>query len=272
MNNDFKFLTQKHMVCFRHKINKEKSAIENRLAGIFDKKPTFTTSDLVIFSDPPIEPGNDKILQEYKRSENDINLPASVLQDFNIKDTIILMEKHLSAAIEKSHQILEAAKGINISQKRDLLSKTEKSGKKLSIEEIYILSQKNLAKTLDNINERSRLKKVKESRLEAERQQEESKVDEQVRDIQQDLEPEPTKDSTKNANTQQSSHAAKESKPLFGLKRTANMMSKIFGADKAKQKVYSKIQKQYEEVENYVFDLAKNPDNEEKAKNHNISS
>ena len=68
------------------------------------------------------------------------------------------MEKQLSLAIEKSSQILQAAKGLNLSDKMDMLYKNERAGKKLSNEEIYILSQKNLTQTFDMIQDKIKFK------------------------------------------------------------------------------------------------------------------
>lgn len=129
MPNDFKFLTMSHMVCFRHKITRDKHVPENRLVGIFEKKPVSPTQDIVVFADPPVEPGNCKILTEYKKGENEIHLPVSTFQDFDVRETITMMEKQLSAAVEKGYQVLQAAKGINISQKRDLLYRSDRAGK-----------------------------------------------------------------------------------------------------------------------------------------------
>lgn len=129
MPNDFKFLTMTHVVCFRHKLTRDKPVAENRLVGIFDKKPVSPTQDIVVFADPPVEPGNCKILTEYKKGENETHLPVSTFQDFDVRETITMMEKQLSAAVEKGYQVLQAAKGINISQKRDLLYRSDRAGK-----------------------------------------------------------------------------------------------------------------------------------------------
>lgn len=83
---------------------------------MFDKKPSMV-SDLVFFSDPPVWIGNDRILNEYKKEENELQLQISAQQDFDITETLITMEKQLSAAIEKGSQILQAAKGLNFSDK-----------------------------------------------------------------------------------------------------------------------------------------------------------
>lgn len=256
--SEFKFLTLNHMVCFRHKINKDKPSFENRLAGIFDKKPTVQNTDIVLFSDPPIEPGNSRILNEYKRADNNSQLPISILQDFNIAETIALMEKQLAAAVEKSSQILEAAKGINLSDKKDMFSKNKKVGKKLSIEEIYILSQKNLIKTLNRLDEMSKHKsKIEDKNNVSEgiqtpvHEKEESKADNLLQSLKpQTLVDQSIKDDRVNASSEVKNM---KSKPLCGLKRTANMLSSIFGANRARNKMLSKIQKQYEDVENYVL-------------------
>jgi len=151
------------MVCFRHMLKTEVTKEEKRLNSIFEKKPS-QDQDLIIFTDPPLQPGNDKILQQYKTDQAPQNNTESdeinsymqniLHQDFDIKETIALMEKQLASAVEKGSQILQAAKGMSISQKMNLLYKYDKSGKKLSNDEIYILSQKNLVKTMDRINEK----------------------------------------------------------------------------------------------------------------------
>lgn len=117
------------MVCFRHKINKERTETDTRLASIFSKIPTHNTQDYTVFTDPPITPGSDKILNEYKSGSEKTHLPVSSLQDFNINETISQMEKQLAAAIDKGHQILQAAKGINLSHKKELLQKTDWASK-----------------------------------------------------------------------------------------------------------------------------------------------
>jgi hypothetical protein len=117
------------MVCFRHKINKERTETDTRLASIFSKIPTHNVEDYTVFADPPVTPGSDKILNEYKSGSEKTHLPVSSLQDFNINETISQMEKQLAAAINKGHQILQAAKGINLSHKRELLQKTDWASK-----------------------------------------------------------------------------------------------------------------------------------------------
>ena len=41
-------------------------------------------------------------------------------------------------------------------------------------------------------------------------------------------------------------------KPLSGLKRTAHMMSALFGGDIAKRKIRQKLEKEYEEIKDYM--------------------
>jgi hypothetical protein len=41
-------------------------------------------------------------------------------------------------------------------------------------------------------------------------------------------------------------------KPLSGLKRTAHMMSALFGGDIAKRKIRQKLEKEYEEIKDYI--------------------
>lgn len=185
------------MICFRHKVRKDKYANESRLMGIFDSKPALP-SYVIVYNDPPINPGNDKILKEYNtlsllpNAEGKSNpekeltefLKVAAQENFNISDAIGVMEKQLCLAIEKSSQILQAAKGLNLSDKMDMLYKNERAGKKLSNEEIYILSQKNLTQTYDMLQEKIKCKMqskkqqlLEEAQISNDTNQEEVKLD-----------------------------------------------------------------------------------------------
>lgn len=64
------------------------------------------------------------------------------------------MENQLVSAVEKGSQILRDAKGMNISQKWNCFTKMSGLENKLSNEEIYILSQKNLVKAMDRLQDK----------------------------------------------------------------------------------------------------------------------
>lgn len=116
-------------MCFRHKIEKDKPQPESRLNGIFCKKPTEVVKDYIVFFDPPMQPGNDRMLNEFRKGQESTELPESVVQDFDVAETISQMEKQLSAAIDKGHEILQAARGINLDQRCELLQKTNRAAK-----------------------------------------------------------------------------------------------------------------------------------------------
>jgi len=112
----YKLITQTQMVWFRHKIQEEKT---ERLEGIFERRQTTPIPDPVLFSDPPLNPGNKYILRDYKRRGNSTELPVQVPQDFDIIKTIEAMQSQLNAAIEQGNKILQSSKGINLIQERN---------------------------------------------------------------------------------------------------------------------------------------------------------
>lgn len=197
-----------------------------------------------IFRDPQLQIGNSELLNRYKNDSN-TNLPVSIPQGLNVSDTIIAMEKLLKAAIEKDQQILKAAKNLNILQKKDLLYLNEKAGKKISSDEVYVLSQKNLAQTLDYLNEKSKFKIQKEKQ--ADRVNEEMK--EETKEVEVPLEnPEP-----------EIKHSQDIPKPIpsSGLKRTANMISRLFGGNEVKRKFQKRFEKTFDDVLEFLESSSK---------------
>lgn len=197
-----------------------------------------------IFRDPQLQIGNSELLNRYK-NDSITNLPVSIPQGLNISDTIIAMEKLLKAAIEKDQQILKAAKNLNIMQKKDLLYLNEKAGKKISSDEVYVLSQKNLTQTLDYLNEKTKFKIQKDKQNDTINEE----MKEKSKEVEVPLE-----------NTEpEIKHSQDIQKPIpsSGLKRTANMISRLFGGDEVKRKFQKRFEKTFDDVLEFLESSSK---------------
>ena len=135
-----------------------------------------------------------------------------------------------------------------------MLFRNERIGKKLSNEEIYILSQKNLVTTLDGINEKTKNSHFEENNHNDKTSihpNEELKIDQQAKN-------EDIKKPEINQ-TQEKVQKQAEKLPLWGLKRTAFMMSKLFGAQEIKEKLNRKFDHTYSGLEKFLMTKEEKP-------------
>jgi hypothetical protein len=228
-NTKSMYLTKTNIVCFRH-------YEMSRVPSTFNK--TSEPQLAKLFRDPQLKIGNSELLNRYK-NDHIQSLPVSIPKGLNVAETIITMEKLLNAVIDKDQQILKAAKNINILQKKDLLYLNEKAGKKISSDEVYVLSQKNLIQTLDYLHEKTRFKMQKDMQNE--------KIEEDLKDEVKNAEIHPTCPPPENKRPQNLP------KPVSsGLKRTATMISRLFGGHEARRKIQKRFEKTFDDVVEFL--------------------
>ena len=243
--------------------------------------------NLTIFSDPPIALGSNSVLLEHKKNSEMIHDKITMKmqkfqENFDIKETIEMMEKQLYSAIEKGAQILKASKDMNYAQKMDLLYKHDKAGKKLGSDEVYILSQKNLVNTMDKLNHRiqrkfseeenelrNSIEEDKDEKLIEESKNEPVKIEaldesnENLNNIEKINSPKSLKlvqnhiqnDQTVENNTVHDTVTQNNrvlEKPCVGLRKTAFMMSRMFGGDQVKKRIKKEVDKKYDDLYQYM--------------------
>lgn len=272
----YKFVTQDKFVCHRHMLKQDTA---DKKGGITSIKSILERSQIgaesyTIFSDPPLTPGTDEILRLLKcqlKQPKRVPNSANFHEEIDIQETLEMMENQLMSAIEKGAKILHASKDINYEQKMDLVYRHDNGGKKIGSDEVYILSQKNLVKTMENLNGRAKdlddeLTNVEQNTdLEGELM---GSIETVKQEVKQEVASEeiipniivrsPTYVHSNGDVQPQSDGIFPTEKPLSGFRRTASVMSRLLGGDIIKKRIKKEVEKQYDDLYNFVLKDSQN--------------
>lgn len=205
---------------------------------------------LTVFIDPPVNPASSQILNKLMKRISTFDTDSEhhdnkYIQDINLNETLAMMEKQLSNCIEKGTLILQESKGLNYSQKMNLMYKNDEGG-------MYILSQKNLIKNMDNLKqlvhrktEHSISQDWNDDNVKIE-EDETLKVETDCNPIKEEISENPSKIVV--AETEW-----KSSKPVVGFRKLAGLTSRLYGSDNIKKRIKKEAEKQFDDLCSFIL-------------------